>query len=321
MKRGAMIGCYLNWSLDDALQSVAEAGAEVIELGTWGRQVALEYSLDDLLASSRKRSELLARLDGFGLAPSSISCHGNALHPNDAIRLEQQALFGDTVRLANLLQIDTVVDFSGCPGDNPDAKYPNWVTCAWPDDYPEILAWQWNERIIPYWTETAKMLESEGVRVAIEMHPGMAVYNPRDLLRLREASGPAVGANLDPSHLFWQQIDVIGAIRYLGDAIYHVHMKDSQVRSHRTAAVGVLDTTPFRDWEQRGWLYRTVGHGHSREFWAQFLTTLKEVGYAGPLSVEHEDVLIHVEEGMRQALALMKEVAPTRPEINRWWES
>ena len=321
MKRGAMVGCYVNSTLDEALTSLAEAGAEVVELSTWGRRVAMEYDLDALLGSAAKRQALTNRLSSYGLAASSISCHGNALHPNDKVRTEQQALFTDTVRLAGLLQLDTVVDFSGCPGDNPHAEYPNWVTCAWPDDFAEVHRWQWSERIIPYWVETAAYLNREGVRVAIEMHPGMSVYNPRDLLRLREAAGPAVGANLDPSHLFWQQIDVIGAIRVLGEAIYHVHMKDSQVREHRSAYVGVLDTTPFREWEDRSWLYRTLGHGHPREFWAQFITTLKEVGYTGPLSVEHEDVLIHVDEGMRQALALIRDVAPTTTEINRWWES
>jgi sugar phosphate isomerase/epimerase len=320
MKRGAMVGCYTHSTLDEALQSLSQAGAEVVELSTWGRRVAMDYTLDDLLASPVTRKELTNRLESHGLVASSISCHGNALHPNDAIRNEQQTLFKDSVRLANLLELDTVVDFSGCPGDNPDAKYPNWVTCAWPDDYPEILTWQWNERIIPYWAATVEFLAREGVRAALEMHPGMAVYNPRDLLRLREAVGPNVGANLDPSHLFWQQIDVIGAIRYLGDAIYHVHMKDSEVRTHRSAAVGVLDTTPFTEWEDRGWLYRTLGHGHSKEFWARFVTTLKEVGYTGPLSVEHEDVLIDVHDGMRQALRLIADVAPTTTEINRWWE-
>lgn len=320
MKRGAMLGCYTNSTLDAALASLSEAGAEVVELSTWSRVVAMDYPLDGLLSSAVLRRELLGRLADHGLAPSSLSCHGNALHPDEATREAQQQLFRDTVRLANALELDTVVDFSGCPGDHPEAKYPNWVTCAWPDDYAEILRWQWSERIIPYWTETAALLELEGVRVAIEMHPGMSVYTPRDLLLLREEAGPAVGANLDPSHLFWQQIDVIGAIRLLGNAIYHVHMKDSEVRTHRSASVGVLDTTPFGDWEARGWLYRTLGHGHPREFWAHFLTTLKEVGYTGPLSVEHEDVLIHVEDGMRQALALIRDVAPTSAEINRWWE-
>lgn len=321
MKRGAMVGCYTNSTFEQALASLAQAGAQVVELSTWGRQVADGFGLDELLASAPKRRELTDRLTGYGLTASSISCHGNALHPQQQVREQQQALFRDTVRLAALLGIDTVVDFSGCPGDGPDARYPNWVTCAWPDDYAQILTWQWSEQILPYWMQTAAFLDGEGVRVAIEMHPGMAVYNPRDLMRLREAAGTAVGANLDPSHLFWQQIDVIGAIRFLGEAIYHVHMKDSQVRTHLSASVGVLDTTPFRQWEDRGWLYRTLGHGHGRDFWAQFITTLKEVGYTGPLSVEHEDVLIGVEDGMRQALALIEVVAPTTTEINRWWES
>lgn len=320
MKVGAFLACYTGWTLDDALGALSASGADVVELSTFGRVVAMDYSLDDLLASKTKRDELVSRVADYGLTISSVSCHGNALHPQSAIADEQQKLFKDTVRLAAAVGLDTVVDFSGCPGDNPNAVYPNWVTCAWPDDYPAILKWQWEERILPYWNETAKFLTQAGVRVAIEMHPGMSVYTPRDLMKLRGEVGPSVGANFDPSHLFWQQIDVVGAIRYLADAIYHVHMKDCEQRRFNAAEMGVLDTTPFRNWSERGWLYRTLGHGHDEMFWRSFVTTLKEVGYTSTLSVEHEDVLIGVDDGMTKAIELIRRVMPSSDAINTWWE-
>ena len=144
-----------------------------------------------------------------------------------------------TILLAEKLGVTTVVDFSGCPGDSSNAKFPNWVTCPWPPEYLEILNWQWDEVVTPYWKEHGKFAADHGVKVAIEMHPGFVVYNPETMLRLRAIAGPSVGANLDPSHLFWQGIDPIVAVRVLGDAIHYVHAKDTQLypRQHakRTA--------------------------------------------------------------------------------------
>jgi sugar phosphate isomerase/epimerase len=319
VKIGAFLGCFEGWALDDALGFLRACDAEVVELSTFGRRVALEYSLDELLDSPALRDELRGRIANFGLSISSLSCHGNALHPQHEIAALQSSLFRSTVSLAASLNVSTVVDFSGCPGDGPNATYPNWVTCAWPDDFPIILDWQWNEAILPYWRETASFCEDSGVQVAIEMHPGMAVYNPRTLMRLRDEVSPVIGANLDPSHLIWQQIDVPGAIRYLSDAIYHVHLKDCALRGHKLSEVGVLDTTPFRDWSERGWLYRTVGHGQDQVFWKRFLETLKEVGYAGPLSVEHEDVLFDVFDGTAKAIRFARELRPATNQINEWW--
>jgi sugar phosphate isomerase/epimerase len=319
MKIGAFLACFEGWTLDRSLDFLASNGAQVVELSSFGGRVGMDYSIDDLLASSNMREELAGRISNAGLSISSISCHGNALHPQAETAARQQDLFRKTVRLASELKVATVVDFSGCPGDSPTATYPNWVTCTWPDDYKHILAWQWDDRIIPYWRETSQFLTDHGVRAALEMHPGMAVFNPRNMMRLRDAVGPAVGANLDPSHLIWQQIDIVGAIRYLGEAIYHVHMKDCELRPNRLAEVGVLDTTPFSEWDQRGWLYRTLGYGRNPDFWKQFVTTLKEVGYTGNLSVEHEDVLYDAADGTAKAIALISSIMPKSDDVNTWW--
>jgi len=159
---------------------------------------------------------------------SALSCHGNPLHPNSDIANRHRQDFRDTVRVAEKIGVRRVITFSGCPGDSEGSQYPNWVTCPWPPDFLRILEWQWNEKVIPYWQEEVRFCRDHGVdMISLEMHPGFVVYNPETLLRLREATGPEIGANFDPSHLFWQGIDPLAAIRQLGPAIFHVHAKDT----------------------------------------------------------------------------------------------
>lgn len=106
--------------------------------------------------------------------------------------------------------------FSGCPGDCETSEHPNWVVCPWPDDFSEIVKWQWKEKLIPYWKEKVAFAKEHGVhKFALEMHPGFCVYNPETALRLREAVGPEIGVNFDPSHLIWRGIDPAYAIRVL----------------------------------------------------------------------------------------------------------
>ena len=85
----------------------------------------------------------------------------------------------------------------------------------------------------------------------MEMHPGMLVYNVETLLRMREACGPALGCNLDPSHLFWNGVDIPTAIRKLGDAIVHCHGKDSYVDQLNIAVNGCNDGKPYGEIARR----------------------------------------------------------------------
>ena len=154
--------------------------------------------------------------------------------------------------------------------------------------------------VTPYWKAHGKFAADHGVKVAIEMHPGFVVYNPETMLRLRAIAGPSVGANLDPSHLFWQGIDPIGAVRVLGDAIHYVHAKDTQLYSANMDKTGVLDTKPYTQERDRSWMFRTVGYGHSAEWWSEFISTLRMYGYDNVLSIEHEDSLMSPDEGLTQ---------------------
>jgi sugar phosphate isomerase/epimerase len=212
-----------------------------------------------------------------------------------------------------------VITFSGCPGDGPDARYPNWVTCPWPNDFQSILEWQWSERVLPYWREQAAFAQSHGVRVAIEPHPGFVVYNAETLLRLRAECGPTIGVNFDPSHFFWQNIDPILAARELRGTIYHVHAKDTRIDPLNTARNGVLDTKPYSNVAERAWVFRTVGYGHDQLFWKDLISELRLAGYDRVLSIEHEDSHMSKLEGLRKAAAFLQSCIISEPPPIAWW--
>ena len=212
-----------------------------------------------------------------------------------------------------------VIDFSGCPGDSDKSKWPNWVTCPWPPDYLEILKWQWEAKVAPYWTKQAKFAADHGVKVAIEMHPGFVAYSPETMLKLRSIAGTSIGCNYDPSHMFWQGIDPIAAIRVLGDAIFHVHAKDTQIYDRNLPLTGVLDTKPYTDERNRAWIFRTCGYGHGAEWWKEFASTLRMFGYDYVLSIEHEDSLLSPEEGLRKAADFLNGIVMKEQPAAAWW--
>ncbi len=157
----------------------------------------------------------------------------------------------------------------------------------------------------PYWKKHGKFAADHGVKVAIEMHPGFVAYSPETMLRLREVAGPSVGCNYDPSHMFWQGIDPIAAIRVLDDCIYHVHAKDTQIYQRNLPKTGVLDTKLYTDERNRGWIFRTCGYGHGAEWWSEFISTLRMFNYDYVLSVEHEDTIMSPEEGLTKAVKFL----------------
>lgn len=325
MKLGVFLVLFAGLPFEQALDRAAEAGLDCVEIGTGSSPGDAHCRPAELLADAARLAAFRRAVESRGLAISALSCHGNPLHPVRATAAASHETFLRTVELAERLQVDTVNLFSGCPGDSDAARFPNWVTCAWPTEYQELLDWQWREKVVPYWTEQAAFALAHGVRLAFEMHPGFVVYNPGTLLRLRAAcggAGEAVGANLDPSHLFWQGIDLEAAIAELGRerAIFHVHAKDTAILARNAAVNGVLDTTPLGDVGRRSWIFRTMGYGHSELEWRRILIALRLAGYDGTLSIEHEDALLSIGEGFRKAVSFLREVMPTEPALtNAWW--
>lgn len=318
MRVGVLTALLANLSLDQVIEKLKGLGISTVELGT-GNYPGDPHCKLAMLESKTVLKEFKQKLEDNGFTISALSCHGEPLHPNPAIAKAHQEVSRKTILLAEKLGIPVVIDFSGCPGDSDKAKYPNWVTAAWPPHFPELLAWQWEKKVIPYWTKRTKFAADHGVKIALEMHPGFVVYSPETMLKLRAAVGKNIGANYDPSHMFWQGIDPIAAIRVLGDAIFHVHAKDTQIYQRNLPTTGVLDTKTYTDEQKRAWIFRTVGYGHGAEWWSEFISTLRMYGYDYVLSIEHEDSLMSAEEGLTKAIRFLNEIViREKPGVAYW---
>ena len=292
---------------------------QAIEIGTGGWPGRDHVDVDALLANQGCAREYRQMIADAGLTISALSCHNNPLHPDRATARIADDVFRKTVRLAAQLEVPVVVTFSGCPGDSDDAKHPSWVTCPWPPEFLDVLEWQWEKQAVPYWCGAAHFAADHGVKIALEAHPGFLVYNVDTALKLRQAVGPNLGVNFDPSHLFWQGVDVPTAIRALGDGIFHVHAKDVALDPRNVAVNGVIDTKSYRRMGERSWLFRSVGWGHGELEWKRIVTALRLAGYDYVMSIEHEDALASVDEGLRAAVDLLSRVILTEPPVDAWW--
>ncbi len=320
MKLSVLAVALADRPLSGALRFLEERGVQSVEIGCGGYPGKAHCDPDILLNDSKKLEEFRDTFKRYHMTISALSAHGNAVHPDEATAKAYEHDFVNAVLLAEKLGVDRVVTFSGCPGGSPADRTPNWVTCAWPPDYQKILEYQWNEVLIPYWTKMAAFAREHGVeKIAFEMHPGFCVYNPETMLRIRNAVGDTLGANLDPSHLFWQGIDPLEAIRTLGKAIYFIHAKDTSLNTHNIAVNGVLDTKSFTRVPERSWLFRTVGYGHDAKLWKDFVSELRIAGYEGPISIEHEDGLMSGEEGLSKAIRMMQDVMMTEMPGEMYW--
>jgi len=319
LKLGVFTPLFYDRSLEETLDHVKESGLDAVEIGCGAYPGNKHCNPDLLLEDESARRAFQQAVVSRGLMISALSAHGNPLHPRKEVARPFHEVLEKTIRLAELLEVPVVNCFSGCPGDSENAQNPNWPVVAWPDDFREILEWQWKEKIIPYWKEMGRFAEEHHVRLAFEMHGGFSVHNPPTLLRLREAVGEVIGANFDPSHLFWQGIDPILAVRHLGPAIVHVHAKDTMMDPVSARIVGVLDTTPYDQVMRRSWIFRSVGYGHDNKFWKDFVAALRTVGYDYVLSIEHEDILFSSEEGFQKAVATLKEAIAVGPLPKVWW--
>jgi sugar phosphate isomerase/epimerase len=329
MKLGVMSALFTGMTLDDALGYCASLGLDAIELPVGGYPGRPFFDPRKLNAQPKQQASLRDKLAAFDLELSGLAVHGNPVHPGRASARADHEAFVTAVELAPKLGTDVVITFSGCPGGSPTDKTPNWVTCAWPPDYQDILAYQWDEVLVPYWAEQAKLARKHGVKIAWEAHPGFSVYNPDTLIRLSKRATKAagirgrspLGANLDPSHFFWQGIDPVLAARALGEAglLYYVHAKDTELDRHQGPLHGYNDARPYDDLKHRSWTFRTCGYGHGDEFWKPFVSMLKRYGYDGVLSIEHEDPLMSLEEGLEKAVAYIGAIIIEEKAGKPWW--
>jgi sugar phosphate isomerase/epimerase len=319
MRIGVLTALYQTLPFEAALDKAVAAGVTAVEIGSGGYPGSQHCPVDELLESQTKRDEYLEAITSRGLILSGLSCHNNPIHPDPEVATLADETIRKSVRLAALLGVPVVNGFSGLPAGSPKDTMPNWVTCPWPPHFLEILDYQWNQVAIPYWKEAAKFIADQGVKMAFEMHPGMLAYNVETMLRIREAAGPAIGCNFDPSHLFWNGVDPVAAIRRLGEAIYHVHGKDVYVDPFNVSVNGCNDHKPYGEIGGRSWTFRTIGYGHDVRVWKDIMSAFRLIGYDYVVSIEHEDALMSNDEGLAKAVAVLKEaVIVEQPTAATW---
>jgi sugar phosphate isomerase/epimerase len=319
MKLGVFAVLFGDKPLEATLDLVKGLGLEAVEIGTGAYPGNALCDPAALLARPARLEAFRRAIDDRGLVISALSCHGNPLHPDPKVARAHHATFERTVELAARLGVQTVITFSGCPGADARARQPSWIVSPWPPEFAEALEWQWTERVVPYWKDTAKICRKAGVRVAIEMHPNFVVYNAETMLRLRAVAPDVIGCNFDPSHLFWQGADPVLAIRALGEAVFHVHAKDCKLDAANIALNGVLDAKKYTRERERSWIFRTVGWGNDAAVWRGIVSALRVEGYDHVISIEHEDSLMSSAEGLRNAVAFLRPLILSEPAGVAYW--
>lgn len=307
MKIGLLTGPLGERDRRSAFAAASVLGFEAVELGTGEFTTDFHADLPRLATDPGARADLRNDLDAADLSLAALSCHGNPLHPNRAYAARADEVFRQTVGVAAELGVEAINVFSGCPGDPDGGNYPNWICTTWPEYFGELLEWQWRERVVPYWLDAGAYAAERGVRIAIEMHPGNVVFNVETLLRLREAAGEGIGANFDPSHLWWQGMDPLAALRTVAaaGALFNVHAKDTFLDAPEIARTGVL-AAGLPPSVRQPWHFTTLGHGHDLGFWRQFVNELRAWEWDGALCVEHEDEQAPIDEALARSVAVLR---------------
>lgn len=321
MKLGVFTVLFGKLSFEEMLDTVKAAGLDAVEIGTGGYPGDAHCNVDELLESEEARQAYQKALDDRGIVISAFSCHGNPITPDKAFAKESDEILRKTIKLASLMNVPVVNGFSGTAGDHEGAKYPNWPVSPWPSEYSDVLKWQWEEKLVPYWKEIGKLAEGHGVKIGLELHGGFLVHTPHTILELRKQTSNAIGANLDPSHLWWQGIDPVGAIKILGKegAIHHFHAKDTYIDQEHVNMYGLTDMQPYTNVQSRAWSFRSVGCGHSMQEWSDMISALRTYGYDYVVSIEHEDPIMSIDEGFSRAVKNLDDVIIRELPSDMWW--
>ncbi|MFC4401869.1 sugar phosphate isomerase/epimerase family protein [Gracilibacillus xinjiangensis] len=321
MKLGVFTVLFADKNFEEMLDHVKDSGLDAVEIGTGGYPGDAHCKIDELLKDQNKRETYVNAVKDRGLVISAFSCHGNPLTPDKAFAEECDTVLRKSIELAGLMDVPVVNTFSGTPGDHEYAKAPNWPVAPWPPEFADVLDWQWKEKLIPYWKEIGALAEKHNVKIGLELHAGFLVHTPYTMLKLREETSPAIGANLDPSHLWWQGIDPVAAIKILGkeNAIHHFHAKDTYIDQDNVNMYGLTDMQPYGNIQTRAWNFRSVGCGHSLQDWSNMISALRMFGYDYVISIEHEDPIMSIDEGFQRAVDNLKSVNIKESPTDMWW--
>ena len=323
MQLGVYNACLGDRPLTEALDIIAGLGLTSVEVNSGGFLPPIHLPVDDLRASEDARQQYLGEFSSRGLTLTAFNCNGNPLFPRAGFPHARDLL--DSIELAALLGVGRVVTMSGTPAADAGGTNPVWNPLPWWSPFLDVRDHQWGVAV-PFWRDVQARAADADVRVAIEMHPGNVVFNPATMHRLAEEIGAThVGAEMDPSHLFWQWIDPVEAIKDLGSLVVNAAAKDTRINP-AARVNGVLDDRFTRIPEGRdgylplgggtslagwptgsSWDFVAVGRGHEVGWWTEFLRALRDVDPDMPVNIEHEDVELGQLEGLGLAATTLLE--------------
>lgn len=316
MKLGLFTNCFSDKTWEETCRITSEAGYTGIEPGAGGFPYTSHCLPEKLLKDKELFDDFVNTADKYGLEIYGFDVQGNPLHPDSSFAERHTADLANAIELAGRVGAKVVNCFAGCPGAAEDAKYPNWVSCYYPDYFSSYARYQWEKKIVPFWKKMVIKARKHKVRFGFEMHVGDAVYNVHTLLKLREmVDAEEIGACLDLGQIFVFGMDPIVCIKELGknNAIHNVHAQDTKINPQAAAIKGVNDYDNYSALDKRSWVFKLVGYGHGQHIWTDVIDTLRMVGYDGYVTVENLDALISAEEGIEKAADFLNKIIIYRP--------
>ena len=321
MKLGVISPNLLEFEFEEGLQYARDLGLRAVEVGACGLASNPKYcDREKLVKDKGEVRRWREAFERYGLEVSALMGHGAPLSPDKRLAGEYARQFRQTCELMEMAGISRMTLLAGLPEGAEGDTAPNWVAFAEWAHLRDTVAWQWERRLLPYWRQHAKIAADHGVTLCFEMHGGDLVHNPITCKRLHDELGPVAACNFDTSHLWYQSIDPIEALRFLGPLVQHVHAKDTLIHSHHARVRGMFDTTSVEDPANRAWTYTPPGWGHGEGFWREFVATLRLVGYDHVVSLESESEYFDPREGVEMAAAFLKPIIFEHPVGPKWWE-
>ena len=291
MKLGFLTVCLGATPLKEKAEFAAKTGFKALEVAAWPQVNDRDYSSADINVDTLTQEcadEINAYMKELGLEISSLAYYDNNLHPDMEKRSFINNHFRKVINAAAMLGVPTAGTFVG---RNFKADYEqNWK------DYKEVFG------------EHIKYAESKGVKVVIENcqmphwhgdgKPGTITHTPEQWRKMFDiVQSDYFGLNFDPSHLLPQFPDkyIYRALDEFKNKVFHFHAKDCELLQEELYNKGVHGLTGY-------WRYRMPGLGQIE--WGKIITQLKEYGYDGVISIEHEDMLYEgntekVKEGLK----------------------
>ncbi len=278
MKLGFVSAILPDLDLPRVLAFAKTTGYTCVELLCWPKGKAerryagvTHVDVTGLNNAGAKKIRRLVQKSGVEI--SGLGYYPNPLAPDPAEAEVYIAHIREVIKAAELLEIGVVNTFIG-------RDWTKTVEDNWP-------------RFQKVWPGLIRFASEHHVKIAIENCPmffskdewpaGKNLAHTPALWRrmFEEIPSDHFGLNFDPSHLVWQQIDYLAAVREFSKKIFHVHAKDCRVDYYRLNQVGIMACPlEFHTPKLPG-----LGDVH----WGRFLSTLGDAGYRGPVCVEVED--------------------------------